>query len=94
MASKRAVSLRNQNKTAFEIAQKEIFVEWISDSKIYLREWWKSVWNVVDKFTTGLRSSMTYVWAKNIEDFQEKAIIWVQSSAWYFEWTPHWKIKK
>jgi hypothetical protein len=38
MASKRAVSLRNKNKTAFQIAQKEIFVEGISDSKIYLKD--------------------------------------------------------
>lgn len=28
MASKRAVSLRNSDKSAFEIARKEIFVEW------------------------------------------------------------------
>jgi hypothetical protein len=27
MASKRAVNLRNSNKTAFEIARKEIFIE-------------------------------------------------------------------
>ena len=94
MASKRAVSLRNSDKSAFEIAKKEIFVEWISDSKIYLREWFKSVWDIVDKFTTWLRSSMTYVWAKTLDEFYQKAVIWVQSSAWYFEWTPHWKIKK
>jgi len=94
MASKRAVSLRNSDKSAFEIAKKEIFVEWISDSKIYLRKWYKSVWDIVDKFTTWLRSSMTYVWAKNLDEFYEKAVVWVQSSAWYFEWTPHWKVKK
>ena len=94
MASKRAVSLRNSDKSAFEIARNEIFVEWISDSKIYLREWYKSVWNIVDKFTTWLRSAMTYVWAKTLDEFYDKAIVWVQSSAWYFEWTPHWKVKK
>lgn len=94
MASKRAVSLRNSEKTAFEIAKKEIFVEWISDSKIYLKDWLKSVWNIVDKFTTWLRSSMTYVWAKTLDEFYQKAVVWAQSSAWYFEWTPHWKIKK
>jgi len=94
MASKRAVTLRNAKISAFEQARKEIFIEWISDSKIYLKDWWKSVWNVVDKFTTWLRSSMTYVWAKNLTDFSKKAIIWVQTPAWFTEGTPHWKIKK
>ena len=94
MASKRAVTLRNSDKSTFEIARKQIFVEWISDSKIFLKDWYKSVWSVVDKFTTWLRSAMTYVWAKNLNEFYDKAIIWVQSSAWYFEWTPNWKIKK
>ena len=94
MASKKAVHLRNSNKSAFEIARKWIFVEWISDSKIYLRDWWKSVWSVVNKFTTWLRSAMTYVWAKTLDEFYEKVIIWVQTWAWYFEWTPHWRIKK
>ncbi len=94
MASKKAVSLRNSKKSEFEIAKKEIFVEWISDSKIYLKKWFRSVWQIVDKFCSWLRSSMTYVWAKDLEEFNKKSIIWVQSSAWYFEWTPHWKIKK
>jgi len=52
MASKKAVNLRNSKVSRFDQARKEIFVEWISDSKIYLRDWWKSVWSVVDKFTT------------------------------------------
>jgi IMP dehydrogenase len=94
MASKRAVTLRNAKISAFQQARKEIFIEWISDSKIYLKDWWKSVWNVVDKFTTWLRSSMTYVWAKNLSEFSNNAIIWVQTPAWFTEWTPHWKIKK
>ncbi len=94
MASKRAVTLRNANISAFEQARKEIFIEWISDSKIYLKDWFKSVWSVVDKFTTWLRSSMTYVWSRNLAEFNDKALIWVQTPAWFTEWTPHWKIKK
>ncbi len=94
MASKKAVNLRNSTISEFEKAKKEIFVEGISDSKIYLKKWYKSVWDVVDKFTTWLRSSMTYVWAKNLKEFYQKAIVWVQSQSWYKEWTPHWKIKK
>ena len=93
MASKRAVNLRNSKSELFEQAKKEIFVEWISDSKIYLKTWERSVWWVVDKFCSWLRSSMTYVWASNLDDFSDKAVIWVQSTAWFFEWTPHWKLK-
>jgi IMP dehydrogenase len=92
MASLKAVNLRNSLKSDFEIARKEFFVEWISDSKIFLRKWYKSVWQVVDKFCSWLKSSMTYVWAKNLEEFYKKAIVWVQSSAGFFEGTPHWKI--
>ena len=94
MASKRAVNLRNSNASAFEIARKEIFVEWISDSKIYFKEGWKSVWDVVDKFTTWLRSSMTYVGAKDLKEFNEKGVVWVQTAAWFVEWTPHGRLKK
>ena len=94
MASKKAVNLRNSKISRFEQVRKQIFIEWISDSKIYLKEWWKSVWDVVDKFTTWLRSSMTYVWASNLVEFSEKAVIWVQTAAWFSEWTPHWKLKK
>ncbi len=94
MASKRAVNLRNSKVSKFEQARKQIFVEWISDSKIYLKKWERSVWDIVDKFTTWLRSSMTYVWASSLEEFNEKAVIWVQTAAWFTEWTPHWRLKK
>lgn len=94
MASGKAVLLRNSKLSEFEQAQKALFQEWISTSKIYLRDGYKSVWDVVDKFTTGLRSSLTYVWAKTLEDFYEKATIWVQTPAWFHEGTPHGKIKK
>jgi len=50
MASGKAVILRNSKLSEFEQAKKAIFQEWISTSKIYLREWYKSVWDAVDKF--------------------------------------------
>ncbi len=94
MASSKAVNLRNSLLSEFEIERKKIFVEWISDSKIYLKDWYKSVWSIIDKFTTWLRSSMTYIWARNLEEFGAKAIIWVQTQSGFQEWTPHGKIKK
>lgn len=41
---------------------------------------------------TGLRSSMTYVGAKNLDEFHEKATIGVQTSAGFHEGTPHGKV--
>ena len=94
MASKKAVELRNQQMDNFEIEKRWMYREWISKSKIYLREWLESVWDIIDSFTTWLRSSMTYVWANNLEEFYEKAIIGVQTNAGFIEWTPHGKIRK
>jgi len=94
MASKKAVELRNGKQDNFEIEKRWMYREWISKSKIYLREWLESVWDIIDTFTTWLRSSLTYVWADNLKEFNEKAIVWVQTNAWYIEWTPHGKVRK
>lgn len=94
MASGKAVNLRNIHLSPFEQAKKALFQEWISTSKIYLKSGMSSVGEVVDTFTTGLRSSLTYVGARNLEDFYTKAIIGVQTTAWFYEWTPHGKLKK
>ena len=94
MASKKAVELRSQKLDNFEIEKIWMYREWISKSKIYLREGLESVWDIIDTFTTWVRSSMSYVWAKDLEEFYEKAVIWVQTNAGFMEWTPHGKIRK
>jgi len=94
MASKKAVNLRNQNTSKFELSKREMFREWISTSKIYIKPGMESVWDIVDDFMAWLRSAMTYVWANNIEEFNEKAIVWVQTNAWFTEWEPLGKMKK
>ena len=94
MASKKAVELRSQKLDNFEIEKRWMYREWISKSKIYLREGLESVWDIIDTFTTWVRSSMSYVWAKDLEEFYEKAVIWVQTNAGFMEWTPHGKIRK
>ena len=94
MASKKAVELRSQKLDNFEIEKRWMYREWISKSKIYLREWLESVWDIIDTFTTWVRSSMSYVWAKDLEEFYEKAVIWVQTNAGFMEWTPHGKVRK
>jgi len=94
MASKKAVCNRSQNLSKFQQAQKQMFREWISTSRIYIRPWMESVGDIVDECMTGLRSAMTYLGANNLEEFSEKAIVWVQTSAGFIEGTPHGKIRK
>ncbi|EKE29190.1 MAG: IMP dehydrogenase family protein [uncultured bacterium (gcode 4)] len=93
MASRKAVTLRNSGISNFELARKALFKEGISASKIFIKEWREWVGDIVDEFMTWLRSSMTYIWWENLEKFNEKSIIWVQTNAWFYEWTPHWKVR-
>jgi len=94
MASRKAVLWRNQWLSKFQQAQKQMFREGISSSKIYVKPGMESVGDIVDEFMSGLRSAMTYVWAKNLQEFNKKAIIWVQTTAAFVEGTPHGKLKK
>ena len=94
MASSKAVVWRNQQLNQYQIASRDLFNEWISTSKIYLREWMETVWKVCEKLISWLRSSMTYTWSNNLDEYSNNTIIWVQTSSWYNEWTPHWSIVK
>lgn len=94
MASSKAVLWRNQNQSLFDISLKNTFNEWISTSRIYLRDWLWTTWEVCEKLISWLKSSMTYVWARDLDEYHEKAVIWVQTQSWYNEWTPHWNLIK
>lgn len=94
MASAKAVLWRNKQQSLYEVWLRNIFNEWISTSKIYLREWLETVWEVCEKLISWLKSSMTYVWAKNLYEFSDLAEFWIQTQSWYNEWTPHWNIVK
>ncbi len=89
MASWKAVLGRNSELSAIEQARRSLFQEWISTSKVYMKPWMKSVWDLLDKFTSGLRSSLAYTWVNNLKSFQEKVVIGIQSSAWFEEGKPH-----
>ncbi len=91
MASKKAVSWRTKKLSKFEQAKRKRFEEWISTSKIYNPQ---SLWDTIDRYRTWLESAMSYIWAHNPEEFYEKAVVWVQTQAWFKEWTPHGEIKK
>ncbi len=47
-----------------------------------------SVEDVIDQIIAGLRSSCTYAGARTLEEFQERAVIGLQSTAGYDEGRP------
>ena len=88
MASNRAVKHRTQSDHGFERARKELFEEGISTSRMYLDPERPGVEDIIDQIVAGLRSSCTYAGASNIVEFQERAVVGVQSAAGYEEGRP------
>ena len=88
MASARAVQNRNQREGAFEKDRKALFEEGISTSRMYLDPLRPGVEDLLDLITAGLRSSMSYAGAADLEGFREKAVAGIQSAAGYEEGRP------
>lgn len=88
MASNRAVKNRTRSESAFERAKKELFEEGISTSRMYLDPQRPGVEDIIDQIVAGLRSSCTYAGASTLEDFHQRAVVGVQSSAGYDEGRP------
>lgn len=88
MASNRAVKNRTRTETAFERAKKELFEEGISTSRMYLDTHRPGVEDIIDQIVAGLRSSCTYAGAATLEEFHQRAVVGVQSSAGYDEGRP------
>jgi IMP dehydrogenase len=93
MASGRAVSDRNAEQDAFERAKRGFFREGISSSRIYIRDGQESVGAVLVEMITGVQSAFTYVGARTIPEFHERAEVGVQTAAGYGEGTPHGKVR-
>jgi len=88
MASRRAVKGRTEQDDTFARAKKELFEEGISASKLYINPSQPGVEDIIDSIVAGLRSSMTYTGASNINDFQQKVCIGIQTAAGYTEGLP------
>lgn len=88
MASNRAVRNRTRSESAFDRAKKELFEEGISTSRMYLDPARPGVEDIIDQIVAGLRSSCTYAGAADIDQFRERAVVGVQSSAGYDEGRP------
>jgi IMP dehydrogenase len=88
MASARAVQNRTKAEDAYSRARKAMFEEGISTSRMYLDPERPSVEDLLDMITAGVRSSMTYAGAVDLEQFRERAVVGVQSAAGYEEGRP------
>lgn len=88
MASNRAVKNRSRTESAFDRARKELFEEGISTSRMYLDPERPSVEDIIDQIVAGVRSACTYAGAATIDQFHERAVVGVQSSAGYSEGMP------
>ena len=85
MASTKAVKERFDRLDAYELARKTLFAEGISSSKIYLDPLRPSLEDLLDMITSGVRSSLSYAGATSLEEFQERALVGIQSAAGYEE---------
>ena len=88
MASARAVRNRTKDHSAFDRARSALFEEGISQSRMYLDPERPGVEDLIDMITAGVRSSFTYAGARTIDEFRERAMVGVQSSAGYEEGRP------
>lgn len=88
MASSHAVKNRFGHLEPFDLARRQYFKEGTHDGRIYIKEELSGAEDIIDRLTAGLRSAMSYAGAKSIEEFQEKAVIGVQTPAGYAESNP------
>jgi IMP dehydrogenase len=88
MASARAVAARTRADTPFERARKGLFEEGISSSRMYLDPARPGVEDLLDHIVSGVRSACTYVGARNLGEFHERAVVGVQSGAGFEEGRP------
>ncbi|NAZ88409.1 GuaB1 family IMP dehydrogenase-related protein [Kineococcus indalonis] len=88
MASARAVAARTRADSPFQRARKALFEEGISSSRMHLDPARPGVEDLLDQITSGVRSSFTYVGARTVAEFAERAVVGLQSRAGYEEGRP------
>lgn len=88
MASARAVAARTTGDSPFDRARKALYEEGISSSRMYLDPDRPGVEDLLDQITAGLRSACTYAGATTLEEFADRAVLGIQSTAGYDEGRP------
>jgi IMP dehydrogenase len=89
IASKRAVTARTRGDGGFDRARKALFEEGISSSRQLLDPARPGVEDVLDAICAGVRSACTYAGARTLDEFHERAVVGVQTTAGFAEGTPH-----
>ncbi len=88
MASKKAVTRRTADESAYDRARKALFEEGVSTSRMYLDPQRPGVEDILDQIVAGLRSACTYAGARTLPEFRERVVVGVQSAAGYAEGRP------
>lgn len=88
MASARAVRGRTAEDSPFDRSRKALFEEGISTSRMYVDPTGPGVEDVIDRIIGGVRSSCTYAGATTLEEFHERSIVGLQSTAGFAEGRP------
>ncbi len=88
MASARAVSARTGDDSPYDRARKAIFEEGISSARMYLDPTRPGVEDLIDEIISGVRSAFTYAGARTLDEFHDRVLIGVQSTAGYTEGMP------
>ena len=88
MASARAVAGRTSGESAFDRARKGLYEEGISSSRMYLDPARPGVEDLVDQICAGVRSACTYAGAADLREFEERAVVGVQSASGFHEGRP------
>jgi IMP dehydrogenase len=89
MASAVAVSRRTADESAYGRARKALFEEGISSARMYLDPRHPGVEDILDRIVAGLRSACAYAGAADLAQFQERAVVGVQTVAGLQEGLPH-----
>ena len=85
MASSRAVRTRTATESSYDRARKALFEEGISSARMFVDPARPSVEDLLDAITAGVRSSFTYAGARTVEEFHERAVVGLQSTAGFAE---------
>ena len=88
MASARAVKERGGDGDAFERARQSLFEEGISSARMPLDPDAPGVEDLIDRIVSGVRSACTYAGARDLAEFNERAVIGRQTASGYHEGKP------
>jgi IMP dehydrogenase len=88
MASSRAVRTRTATESPYDRARKALFEEGISSARMFIDPARPSVEDLLDTIIAGVRSAFTYAGARTVEEFHERAVVGLQSTAGFAEGAP------